>query len=67
MLQKKTNLFQTLLDSDLGQFLVHAEHDNSKVMSLKVYPISDGVVGEASPFGMHELPDVVKKIEQVLP
>lgn len=60
-------IFQTLLETDLGQFLVHAEHDNSKVMSLKVYPISDGVVGEVSPFGMHELPDVVKKIEQVLP
>jgi hypothetical protein len=66
VLQKKMNLFQTLLDSDLGQFLVHAEHDNSKVMSLKVYPIFDGVVGKALPHDMSEFSGVVKTIEEVL-
>jgi len=59
-------IFQTLLETEVGQFLVNAEHDNCKVMSLRVYPISDGVVGEAAPFDMHDLPEVVKKIEAVL-
>jgi hypothetical protein len=60
------NLFRTLLATEEGDFLVLAEHDNSKVMSLRAFPISHGVVGEALPFGAGELGEVVKQIEQVL-
>jgi len=60
------NLFQTLLTTEQGQFVALAEHDNSKVMSLRVFPIFDGVVGQALPLGMAEMDGVVKKIEEVL-
>jgi hypothetical protein len=60
-------IFRTILDTDLGDFLVDAIHNDSKVQLMSVRQIDeDGIVRERFPLPMSQLPLVVEQIEHAL-
>ena len=60
-------IFRTILDvENLGTFLIQAEHENAKVLSLTAFPIEDGIVGDSLTYTKDDLTDVVVKIEKIL-
>ncbi len=68
MLHKEPmNIFRTILDTDLGEFLVDAIHNDSKVQLMSVRQIDeDGIVGHCIPIHQEMLVELKQKIEKVL-
>lgn len=61
------NIFRTILDTDLGNFLVDAIHENSKVQVMRVHQVnSKGMVGHRIPIAQEMLEELKQKIEKTL-
>lgn len=61
------NIFRTILDTDLGNFLVDAIHEESKVQVMRVHQVDDdGTIGHRVPIDQEMLAELKQKIEKVL-
>lgn len=61
------NIFRTILDTDLGNFLVDAIHEESKVQVMRVHQVDDdGTIGHRVPIDQEMLGELKQKIEKVL-
>lgn len=61
------NIFRTILDTDLGNFLVDAIHEESKVQVMRVHQVDDdGTIGHRVPIDQETLSELKQKIEKVL-
>lgn len=61
------NIFRTILDTDLGNFLVDAIHEESKVQVMRVHQVDDdGTIGHRVPIDQEMLVELKQKIEKVL-
>lgn len=61
------NIFRTILDTELGEFLVDAIHEDSKVQVMRVHEIdTQGMVGARIPMHQEMLGELKQKIEKVL-
>ncbi len=61
------NIFRTILDTDLGNFLVDAIHEESKVQVMRVHQVdNDGTIGHRVPIDQEMLSELKQKIEKVL-
>ena len=61
------NIFRTILDTELGKFLVDAIHEDSKVQVMRVHEIdTQGMVGTRIPMHQEMLGELKQKIEKVL-
>jgi hypothetical protein len=61
------NIFRTILETDLGQFLVDAIHEENKVQVMRVHEIdTQGMVGVRLPMHQEMLGELKEKIEKVL-
>lgn len=66
-LSQAMNIFRTILDTDLGNFLVDAIHEESKVQVMRVHQVGDdGMVGHCVPIHQEMLGELKQKIEKVL-
>lgn len=61
------NIFRTILNTELGEFLVDAIHEDSKVQVMRVHEIdTQGMVGARIPMHQEMLGELKQKIEKVL-
>ena len=61
------NIFRTILDTDLGNFLVDAIHEESKVQVMRVHQVdNDGTIEHRVPIDQEMLSELKQKIEKVL-
>jgi hypothetical protein len=66
-LSQAMNIFRTILETDLGQFLVDAIHEENKVQVMRVHEIdTQGMVGVRIPMHQEMLGELKQKIEKVL-
>jgi hypothetical protein len=66
-LSQAMNIFRTILDTDLGNFLVDAIHEESKVQVMRVHQVdNDGTIGHRVPIDQEMLSELKQKIEKVL-
>ena len=47
-------IFRSILETDLGQFLVDAEHDGGELSLLRIHPIIEETAGECLPLCQFE-------------
>ena len=61
-------IFRQIIETDeMGFFLADATHDDGKIQSLKIYPISsDGGVEQALEYGMVTLSSLVERMQEHL-
>jgi hypothetical protein len=61
------NIFRTILETELGQFLVDAIHEENKVQVMRVHEVdAQGMVGVRIPMHQEMLGELKQKIEKVL-
>lgn len=60
------NKFRTILESALGNFLVDAIHENSKVLSLGVFPIVNGKIAPSIAVDKSNWSELIEQIEKML-
>jgi hypothetical protein len=66
-LSQSMNIFRTILETDLGQFLVDAIHEGNKVQVMRVHEVdTQGMVGVRIPMHQEMLGELKQKIEKVL-
>jgi hypothetical protein len=66
-LSQSMNIFRTILETDLGKFLVDAIHEENKVQVMRVHEIdTQGMVGVRLPMHQEMLGELKQKIEKVL-
>jgi len=66
-LSQSMNIFRTILETDLGQFLVDAIHEENKVQVMRVHEVdTQGMVGVRIPMHQEMLGELKQKIEKVL-
>jgi len=61
-------IFRQLIETEqIGWFIADATHDDGKIQSLKVFPISsDGGVEQALEYGMVTLSSLVERMQEHL-
>lgn len=60
-------LFQTVLETDLGEFFVNAEYNDQKqIVRMSVHEIRDGAVLEDQGYDLSDVSGLIKKIEAIL-
>jgi len=61
------NILQTIIETEsAGEFFVVAEHEENKIVDLRVHPIKNEMVGGALSYTIKELPALVEELEKAL-
>lgn len=60
------NIFRTILETEYGAFLVHATHENQKVLDITLHPTLDDMIFPALDIEICLLKDFVERVENLL-
>jgi len=62
--QKTMNIFRQLIETDqIGFFLADALHEDGKIVSIKIFPVVDGILEKDLGYGIDTLAELVGKMQ----
>lgn len=59
-------IFRTILETEYGAFLVHAKHENQKVLDISLHATLDDMIFPPLDIEMCLLKDFIERVEKLL-
>lgn len=59
-------IFQTILETESGIFFANVEHENEKVLDIKLHPVIDGLIFPPLLIEICMLGEFVARVEKML-